>query len=71
MNECTSFSRLNQRRLPLIKSPIMEATLEIYAPFLPYQKVISSKFLPSFVLISVEIAFIKFYKDIQRKVFVL
>ena len=45
----------------------MKVTLEIYAPLPSLPKVISFEILPSFVLILEEIAFLKFYEDIQKK----
>ena len=48
----------------------MKVTLEIYAPLPSLPKVISYEILPSFVLILEEIAFLKFYEDIQKKRFV-
>ena len=45
----------------------MKVTLEIYAPLPSLPTVISYEILPSFVLILEEIAFLKFYEDIQKK----
>ena len=54
----------------ILRVPIMKVTLEIYAPLPSLPTVISYEILPSFVLILEEIAFLKFYEDVQKKRFV-